>query len=218
MTKGFKDSNGKFRPTGNSNNGVSSDSVGSNNIKKYTEPFPKLLPRTDEEKWNMIIASNGGIDIVSMLENLLNYALDDKKISRDEYVALSLNYDEKNWKKAYPNTTYPKLRFRDGYPEIVGYEIDEWGKERVDYIEGETGWQFDTFQDIAITDWKNLPKIWKNIISYGLTDQGSLGEDNFGDAKDIYDSYRTLGEKNKGRTISDRAKRARRINYSKRFG
>ena len=31
MAKGFKDSNGKFRPTGNSSNGVSSDSVSNNN-------------------------------------------------------------------------------------------------------------------------------------------------------------------------------------------
>ena len=31
MTKGFKDKDGKFRPTGNSSNGVSSDSVSNNN-------------------------------------------------------------------------------------------------------------------------------------------------------------------------------------------
>ena len=31
MTKGFKDKDGKFRPTGNSSNSISSDSVSNNN-------------------------------------------------------------------------------------------------------------------------------------------------------------------------------------------
>ena len=54
MTKGFKDKDGKFRPTGNSNNGVSSDKLRyEKNIKKSSMKLDSckncgvwLTPRT----------------------------------------------------------------------------------------------------------------------------------------------------------------------------
>ena len=46
MTKGFKDSNGKFRPTGNSSNGVSSDDMSDdkliNKLKEKMEKDPEF--------------------------------------------------------------------------------------------------------------------------------------------------------------------------------
>ena len=47
MAKGFKDSNGKFRPTGNSKSGVSSNQIQSWENKKLSGGF------TVAEMWNM---------------------------------------------------------------------------------------------------------------------------------------------------------------------
>tara|TARA_R110002110_G_scaffold2258_3_gene10253 strand:+ start:2152 stop:2472 length:321 start_codon:yes stop_codon:yes gene_type:complete len=93
MTKGFKDSNGKFRPTGNSNNVVSSGSVSNNNTftsnDKKKEAIVNVIAKSVEIEqkleWNHCPDCNQPLDFDKAVEMLVDLQMTIQKSFPKEY-------------------------------------------------------------------------------------------------------------------------------------